>query len=148
MFIFYLLTEESFQTDAFRAQSLLKYTHLFLKTDLALLLNLENPNVFYVIIRILFPLRHPSYICGFCCSCYLQLAVKPLQEVLRCLSIKKLILPTPTVKVYNKTVLEQPLSLTLERICCPHSAASGNRFVLVSNKTAIVLEPVNNCILL
>ena len=141
MFIFYLLTEESFQTDAFRAESLSKYTHLFLKTDLALLLNLENPNVFYVIIRILFPLRHPSYICGFCCSCYLQLAVKPLQEVLRCLSIKKLILPTPTVKVYNKTVLEQPLSLTLERICCPQSAASGNRSFLGSNKTAVVREP-------
>ena len=31
--------------------------------------------------------------------------------------------------------------LTLERICSPQPAASGNRSVLGSNKTAVVLEP-------
>ena len=56
MLIFYLLTEESFQIDAFRAESLSKYMHLFLKTALALLLNLENTHVFYVII----PLKNPK----------------------------------------------------------------------------------------
>lgn len=51
MLIFYLLTEECFQIDAFRAESLSKYMHLFLKTALALLLNLEKTNVFFVIIH-------------------------------------------------------------------------------------------------
>ena len=56
--------------------------------------------------------------------------------------------------VYNKTVIDwllgqQQFCLTLERICCPQPAASGNRSVLGSNKTAVVpSNPVNNCIIL
>ena len=50
------------------------------------------------------------------------------------------------MKVYNKTVIDwllgqQQFCLTLERICCPHPADSGNRSVLASNKIAVVLEP-------
>ena len=50
------------------------------------------------------------------------------------------------MKMYNKTVINrllglQQFCLTLERICCPQPAASGNRSVLGSNKTAVVLEP-------
>ena len=37
--------------------------------------------------------------------------------------------------------LNEPFCLTLERICCPQSAASGNRSVHGANKTAVVLEP-------
>ena len=49
------------------------------------------------------------------------------------------------MKVYNKTVIEwllgqQQFCLTLERISCLQPAASGNRSVLESNKTAIVFE--------
>ena len=48
--------------------------------------------------------------------------------------------------VYNKTVIDwllgqQQFCLTLERICCPQPAALGNRSVLGSNETAVVLEP-------
>ena len=50
------------------------------------------------------------------------------------------------MKVHNKTVIDwlfeqQQFCLTLERICCPQPAASGNRFILGSDKTAVVLEP-------
>ena len=50
------------------------------------------------------------------------------------------------MKVYSKTVIDwllgqQQFCLTLERICCPKPAASGNRSVLGSNKTAVILEP-------
>ena len=33
------------------------------------------------------------------------------------------------------------LFFTLEQICCHEPAPSGNRSVLLSNKTAVVLEP-------
>ena len=50
------------------------------------------------------------------------------------------------MKEYNKTVIDwllepQQFGLTLERICCLPLAASGNRSVCGSNKTAVVLEP-------
>ena len=51
-----------------------------------------------------------------------------------------------TMPVYNKAVKDwllgqQQFCLTLERIGCPQPTASGNRSVLGSNKTAVVLEP-------
>ena len=49
------------------------------------------------------------------------------------------------IKVYNITVIDwllgkQQVCLTLERICCSQPAVSGNRSVLRSNKTVVVLE--------
>ena len=50
------------------------------------------------------------------------------------------------MKVYNKTIRDwllgqQQFYSTLKRTCYPQPAASGNRSVLGSNKTAVVLEP-------
>ena len=40
---------------------------------------------------------------------------------------------------------QQQCCMIRGRICCPKPPAKGNRSVQGSNKTAVVLEPVNNC---
>ena len=80
-------------------------------------------------------------------SAYEQLTADNYLYITNILNIMQLFQRTTIARYHQQyTVIDwllgqQQFCLTLERIGCPQPAASGNRSVLGSNKTAVVLEP-------